>query len=219
MRTITVIAATVSLAVLVGCAGQAVKLSEEHRRTLSTEQVHAVHVEPLGFQVESTGYTMAGVLFTPLVAVGAAFEGIDLHDKLGLEDPVVRVKGRLLDALEEHYRLPNVTRVAQPVGRFVGDTQYKSLRGIVLEVRTTRWGIDNNRAKYAAGARVLRLSDGSTLWDATCDAAIADEDKPSPDMEALRTDNGALLKLKLNQAADACADQLAAWAIQRVERR
>lgn len=208
-----------SLVFVVGCAGQSVKLSDEHRRTLTTEKVHAVHVEPTGFRVESTGYSVAGVLFTPLVAVGASFEGLNLRETLSLEDPIVLVQERLLAALEGQYRLPNVIRVAQPAARFAGDTQYKSLNGVVLEVRTTKWGIDNNRAKYAAGARVLRLSDGAMLWDAICDDVTADKDKPSPEIDALRADNGALLKAKLNQAAEACADQLVAWVIQRVESR
>jgi hypothetical protein len=213
------IAAVAFLALLAGCAGQRVKMSEDNRKTLTTQPVHAVHVEPTGFGVESTGYTVAGVLFTPLVALGQVAEGSEMRSGLGLEDPVVRVKERLLVALEENYRIPNVIRVAQPASRFSPDTQYKSLSGVVLEVRTTKWGIDNNRAKYAAGVRVVRLSDSVELWNAVCDDVVPDKGKPSPTIEMLRADRGALLKAKLVQAADACTDQLVAWAIERVESR
>jgi hypothetical protein len=213
------VTAAVSLALLAACAGQHTKLTDDHRKTLTEQPVHAIHVEPLGFMVESTGYSVAAVLFTPLVVAGQAAEGSDLRTVLGLEDPVLRVKERVLAAFEERYRLPSVARVAQPSGRLSADTQYKALSGVLLEVRTTKWGIDNNRAKYAAGVRVVRLADSVTLWDAACNEVVADKDKPSPAREALRADNGALLKAKLNQAADACGEQLAAWAIERAESR
>lgn len=212
------IAIVLSLALLAGCAGQRTRLSEEHHKTLTTEPVHAVHsVATAGFMVQSTGYTTAGVLFSPLVVLAQAAEGASMISELGLEDPVVRVKERVLVALEGSYKIPNVIRVAQPVNRLASDT--KSMSGLLFEVRTIKWGIDNNRVKYAAGVRVVRLADNVTLWDAVCNDAIVDKDKPSPTADALRADKGALLKAKLNQAADACADQLAGWAIERVERR
>jgi hypothetical protein len=205
-----------ALALLAGCAGQQVELTEDSRRTLTTQPVHATHVLAQGgFLVESSGYTAAGVLFSPLVVLAQAAEGSTLRSELGLEDPVVRVKERVLGALEAQYKLPNVTRMTEPMT----SAQYKSLTGIVLEARTTRWGIDNNRVKYAAGVRVTRLADGVVLWDAICAQTIADIDKPSPTSEMLRADNGALLKAQLNRAADTCGDQLAAWAVQRAERR
>lgn len=214
------ITAAVSLALLAACAGNHTRLTEDHRKTLTEQTVHAVHVEPAGFLVESTGYSVAAMLIGPLVVAGQAAEGSDLRTGLALQDPVIRVKERVLAALDERYRLPNVVRVAQPASRFAVDTtQYKALSGVVFEVRTTTWGIDNNRAKYAAGVRVLRLADHVVLWDAVCNDVIADKDKPSPEREALRADKGALLQAKLNQAADACSDQLAAWAIERAGSR
>jgi hypothetical protein len=206
-------------ALLAGCAGQNVRFSEDNRKLLTTQQVHAVHLQPLGFVVESTGRTVAAVFFTPLVAIAYAAEGGELHSTLGLEDPAPRVKERLLGALEKEYRIPNLTRVAQPAARFGAEPIYAELGGVIVEVRTTHWGIDNNRAKYAAGVRVLRLPDGETIWDATCDQVIAGKDKPSPTLDELRADSGALLKASLRDAADICADQLSEWALERAEKR
>jgi hypothetical protein len=213
------VTAAVSLALLAACAGQHTKLTDDHRKTLTEQPVHAIHVEPPAFLAESTGYTMAMFVLAPLAIGGPIAEGSDLRTAHGVEDPVIRVKERVLSAFEDRYRLANVTRVAQPSGRLSADTQYNALSGVLLEVRTTKWGIDNNRAKYAAGVRLVRLADGVTLWNAVCNEVVADKDKPSPAREALRADNGALLKAKLNQAADACGEQLAAWAIERAGSR
>lgn len=87
--------------------------------------------------------------------------------------------------------------------------------GAVLDVRTMKWGIDNNRAKYSARARLVRLADSTILWEATCNEFVADKAKPGPTMEALTANDGELLKTKLGEAADLCADQLWAWATTR----
>jgi len=208
-----------AVALLAGCAGQNVRFSEDNRKLLTTQPVHAVHLQPLGFVVESTGRTVAAVFLGPLLAVAYAAEGGELHSGLGLEDPALRVKERLLSALEKEYRIPHLTRVAQPGARFGAEPVYAELSGVIFEVRTTHWGIDNNRAKYSAGVRVLRLPDGETIWDAACEQVIAGKDKPSPTIDELRADNGALLKANLNDAADLCADQLSQWALERAEKR
>lgn len=208
-----------SVALLAGCAGQNVRFSEDNRKLLTTQPVHAVHLQPLGFAVESTGRTVAAVFFGPLLAVAYAAEGGELHGGLGLEDPALRVKEHLLSALEKEYQIPNLTRVAQPGARFAVEPVYEGVSGVIFEVRTTHWGIDNNRAKYSAGVRVLRLSDRETIWDATCDQVISGKDKPSPTIDELRADNGALLKANLNDAADVCAAQLSQWALERAEKR
>jgi hypothetical protein len=212
----------VLLALLPGCAGQHTQLTDDHRKTLTERPVYAVHLEShTGFMVESTGYSVAGALFSPLIVMAQVAEGAGMLRDLGLEDPAPRVRDRLLAALETQYRMTDVHRVAQPAGRLNPGALYRSFKsdGLVLEVGTAKWGIDNNRAKYAAAARVLRLSDDTVLWQAQCNDAIADRGTPSPTAEVLRANQAELLKAKIIQAADVCADQLAAWAIERAENR
>jgi hypothetical protein len=214
--------AVVAALLLAGCAGQHVKLGDEQRRTLVSQPVYVVAVEPhAGFLVESTGYSAAYYLLSPLTMAVQMAESGGMQRDLALEDPVVRVRDRLLAALETHYKMTSVTRVAQPAGRLNPGALYRTLgsNGLVLEVGTAKWGIDNNRAKYAATARVFRLADDTVLWQAQCNDSIADPGKPGPASEALRANKGELLKAKMIQAADACADQLAAWAIEKAESR
>lgn len=205
----------VSVALLAGCAGQQVHLAQEDRLSLLAQpQIHAVHHRPIGFRVESTGYTTATMLVGPFISVAvAASEAADLQRDLRLEDPAARVKHRLADALQAQLKLANVRMVPEPV--LFDDVELlkeKFQSGVVLDVATTQWGIDNNRAKYLGRGRLVRLADKSVLWEGTCKVVVG-ADKPSPKREELVADEGALLKAHLREAADGCADQLAGWVV------
>lgn len=198
---------------LTACAGQQTRLTAENRRALSTEpQIHAVHyVWTPVFMVESTGYAVASAFFTPLVVLAAAGEGMGLQRDLRLEDPVFRVKDRLVSKLQTDFNLTNVRVVSDPPKNDGVATLKQVLQtGIVLDVKTAKWGLDNARVKYSARARLLRLADSAILWQATCEF-VADKAQPSPKMDELKANDGVLLKTKILEAADGCADQLFAW--------
>lgn len=202
-----------AIACLAGCAGQQVRLGEEDRALLHSQPVHVAHHVPArAFSVESTGYTALGVLVTPLVAGLMVAEGMGIQRDLQLEDPAPRVKERLADALRERLQLASLRMAPAPTTSEDSEYLQKTFgSGVVLEVMTRGWGLDNNRPKYSARARFVRLSDGFTAWQATCEV-IADRDQPSPAREALVANGGELLKAKLVRAAERCAEQLAGWA-------
>jgi hypothetical protein len=81
--------------------------------------------------------------------------------------------------------------------------------GLVLDLRTGHWGMDNHRAKYYARARIINLDNSEVLWDRHCRWVVVDRAAPSPKKEALYADDGALLKANLQRAAETCADELA----------
>ena len=206
-------AAGVTLLLLTACAGQHTRLSSENRRSLAADpQLHAVHHKTMGsFSYESTGYSLAGAFITPLVVFAQVAEGSGMESDLQLEDPVLRVKDRLVTALQSQFKLANVVAVSVPPKSDSIATLAQAFRtGVVLDVRTMKWGVDNARAKYSARARLIRLSDAAILWSATCEY-IADKAKPSPKMTELKENGGILLKAKILDAADGCADQLVAW--------
>jgi hypothetical protein len=175
-------------------------------------QIHAVHHKSMQtFGYESTGYTVAGVLITPLLAIAQVAEGSALETALRLEDPVLRVKDRLVSALRTKFDLVNVVVVpASPKNDGIDTLTRSFATGLVLDVRTMKWGVDNARAKYSARARLVRLADRAILWNATCEFT-ADKTKPGPKMEELKANDGMLLKAKLLDAADGCSDQLVNW--------
>jgi hypothetical protein len=204
-----------TLTLFAACAGQQTRLAPGDLRSLSSQpQIHAVHHVPARiFWVESTGYTAAGVLISPLIVLAQTQESRKLQADFGLTDPAARVKGRLVAMLQNDIGLTNIRTVPDaPKDDTIELLKQTFQTGAVLDVRTTKWGIDNNRAKYSARARLVRLADSTILWEATCNEFVADKAKPGPTREALAANDGALLKTKLGEVADLCADQLWAWA-------
>jgi hypothetical protein len=109
--------------------------------------------------------------------------------------------------------------------------------GVVLEVQTRRWMLESTpRVVYSARARLLRLADSAVIWQGTCEhvaevhvSDVPDFDErrkphptiaqPRPDqlmMEELEANDGKLLKAKLREAADGCADKLLGRAVGKV---
>ena len=204
-----------TLMLLTACAGQQTKLTSDDLRSLSSQpQIHVVHHLPARlFWVESSGYTVVVLLISPLVVIAQGQESQKLQGDFRLEDPAPHVKHRLAALLQNELGLTNVRAVSDPPKNDEVETLKQVFQtGVVLDVRTMKWGIDNNRAKYSGRARLVRLADSAVLWEATCDDFIADKAKPSPTMEALTANDGELLKSKLGEAADLCANQLWAWA-------
>lgn len=206
----------VSMLTLLGaCAAQPPARMNQDELALSLQpRIHAVHYESQrAFSVQSTGYIVAAVLLpTPLVLLAAAADGHGLKREFALEDPVAGMKQRLVTSLESTLKLTNLTPVSAPPP----DEDIETLKrifetGVVLDVRTVRWGIDNNRASYSARARLVRLLDSAVLWEATCRDSV--RGKAGATRDALVADHGKLLKSELREAADACADQLAGWVI------
>jgi hypothetical protein len=107
--------------------------------------------------------------------------------------------------------------------------------GVVLEVQTRTWRVESTRVVYSARAGMLRLSDLSDIWRVACTRvskvqlsdvpAFAEKTMPNiPQVprqeelwmeEALKANDGALLRAKLREAADACADSLAEQALRK----
>ena len=147
------------------------------------------------------------------------FRSLAIQKNLDLQDPVIHVKDRLIATLQRDIGLKNLRAVPDVTSDGTIDTfkeRYPS--GAVLELRTYGWGMEYDRAKYAASAYLTNLADSKLLWSTTCEWVILDEAKPGPDnamdggelRQALYANNGALLKAKLREAAEICADQIVA---------
>jgi hypothetical protein len=208
------VATVVATLVLLGCAGQRIKMSPEDQRGLASQpNIYAVHHQPgVSFLVESTGYTVVAVLLSPMVAGAMVAEGMGIQRDLKLPDLAPRVKERLVNSLKADSNLTNVRMVSEVPQSTNIETLKKTFdTGVVLDVQTRKWGIDNNRAKYSALVRLVRLSDSTVLWEAACNEFVADKGRSAPAREALVANDGELLKAKLREAADGCADELSAW--------
>src|SRR5438477_9433899 len=133
------------LALLAACAAQRPAPMKEDELSLSLQpQIHAVHHEPQrAFSVQSTGYIVAAVLLpTPLVFLAATADGDELKREFALEDPVSRMKQRLVSSLESRLKLTNMTAVSAPLRDDDIETLKRDFEsGLALDVRTVKWGI------------------------------------------------------------------------------
>lgn len=135
--------------------------------------------------------------------------------KYSLQDPVLRVKERFLSTLSVDFDLKNIRPVQGPLT----DDRVPALKerfgqGVVIDFKTIKWDLlyyltdwSHYRIAFSARARMVRLEDSKIIWQGVCDIVGKDR-KTSPTLDELESNNGALLKVKLNGAADRCVEEL-----------
>jgi hypothetical protein len=140
----------------------------------------------------------------------------------GIEAPLDRIRERAVARLTGPLGYPAVLR--QPPA-MVADASVDSLRAsikapLVLDFGTRSWGLGNLAEHGGAPkpddliythhhvrARLVRLSDGQILWRAICGLRGYPNDQ-AVKYSDLVANGGAILREKLNVAADACANEL-----------
>jgi hypothetical protein len=146
---------------------------------------------------------------------------IAIRTETGVEAPIDRVRERF------------VARIGGPLGYsvvqgrplvMVANDSVETLRAsvkspLVLDFRTTSWGIANLRGggepkpedpiytHHFVRARVVRLSDGKILWSAVCGLRGYPGDETAQ-LKQIVADGGVVLRQKLTAAADRCSDEL-----------
>jgi hypothetical protein len=85
------------------------------------------------------------------------------------------------------------------------------LSGFIFDVRTQLWAVGYPSTmhgyKYWAQVRLIDMAHANLWWQGICKIED-DTSKELPTQEQLKADNGVLLKAKVVQAADKCAEQL-----------
>ncbi|HEY1266724.1 MAG TPA: hypothetical protein VGH16_05670 [Candidatus Binatia bacterium] len=144
-------------------------------------------------------------------------EGNKIARENSLQDPVYVLQDRFLSGLANNYGVTNFKVVEQT--RKDSDEKTEKLKadfkdGNILEFKTTASAIVpiqhwfSNEWKYTYGAelRLIRLSDGRTLWQQQCTA----DGKPLEKKDMLTADGAKVLKSDMPAAAEECARQLLA---------
>ena len=188
-------------------------------------EILVVHYPTTVFRVGTPGKMRAATWLGPIgmaAAVAAmGSHGEELRTKYSLEDPVLRVRNKVLTAVRENPGLQNLRVREDPVtiaGEDPAELRKVLGSGTVLDFRTAGWGMlywpmrveTNYRMNYGVVSRLIRLEDAKVLWQGTCTAASAVDAESSPTMEQLEANDGELLKAHVNKVADACAADLAA---------
>lgn len=137
--------------------------------------------------------------------------------QIRLDDPAGRVRERFVDRTMESLRSSPERFLSTDE---VGELKATLRSGVVLDFRTLEWAVvaapkfipftaEHYQVSYMVRARLVRLEDPKVVWQATC-ASQGRDAKAKWTMEELTANEGVLLKEKLAEAAEACADELTA---------
>jgi hypothetical protein len=149
------------------------------------------------------------------------FQSASMKETLGLKDPVPYAKEALADALRRALQLGNLSVVQETMSvAALNSLTQKNASGLLLEIATEYWGLEEYRAKYYAEAKLTNLADLSVLWTWSCPAMLSntvDHKKMQPESdeaaraleESLLADDGALIKAALRDAAERCGGMIA----------
>src|SRR5258707_5394616 len=131
---------------ITACAGPN-KLARDEQLALSSQpKIHAVHHRPAAAFAAREPITTAALRDTPAdPTVGESTR----PQREQPEDPAPRVKSRLVSALQANLKLTNVGTVSDPLQ----NDDVKTLKdvfktGVVLDVRTMKWGGDDYQGNY-----------------------------------------------------------------------
>jgi hypothetical protein len=210
-RGIGVASLLLALLLTYGCAPKLIKMEKaELARLHDAGEIQAIHYSPPSPEASMGDENPQSALHILILP----FELRESHRKskqveeLSLEDPVLRVKERVVPALETAFDLKRVRLVQAPI---VGDDldQLKAAlgKGFVIDFKTIILQIVNEKIRYLARSRVVRLEDSETLWQGVCDVKNT---IPDGSWDELTAAKGKLLKEKFKKSAEICAQQLLA---------
>ena len=227
------IAAAVCVVLLAACSAPAA-LTEAQRRQLSSQPVlYAVNYVPSRpFTIRPEDQARARFISRavpdrePSRSQGAApaedatrgsarrariFSRAPARPAARPDDPAVHIKQSLAAGLSAQL---GVARV-EPVQLSASEEAVEALRkrftsGVLLDVRTLRWGLENGHVAYLARVRIIDLDAGKIVWIGACewkpdghvDRAIGADD--------LLADDAHVLRAAIGHAAESCARSLRA---------
>src|SRR6266513_1365582 len=190
--------ASLLIVTMTGCAGPHKLARDDQLSRSSQPRIYAVHHRPATVFVDRETIPAAVLPDTP--SDPSASENARLKREQP-EDPAPHVKSRLVRTLQAHLKLTNVDTTTGPLQNDDDIKTHKDAfkTGVVLDVRTMKWGRDDSRGYYSVRARMVRLEDSSVLWKTTCSARWFNDGEP--------------LQAQLRIASDDCAAQLSAKAL------
>lgn len=181
--------------------------------------IQLVHIPgpPFEFKMNAKGllFLIGGIYTLPTAMTADKREAEKAQKEFQLEDPVLQLKQRFFANLTSHIRPLNASILADPItSTMTGDLNKVVQTGFAFVFQTTVWQVSRDssigwrhyRTIVGATAQLIEPEKDKILWQSNCRFVSKD----ATSIVELRADNGALLKLKLKEAAESCADEL--WA-------
>ena len=221
----SLIAVVVAAVLFTGCAssdGVAPNRAELARLGNDpSAQVRAVVHKPAPFVLTSAAKVGVGSMFGMIGAGIAANSmekaGQELIASAGVADPAAAVRDRVAEALRGQYGIEPVVVETAPPSDSVAELKKTLGSGVVFDVRTLGWQLlyyptdwTHHYVLYMGRARLVRLDDGKVLWDGRCLHKLPDAQGQRKTVDEYRADGGVLLREKIEEAANGCAETLIA---------
>jgi hypothetical protein len=211
----------VALAGTTGCAPRAIRFGPDDLAALNRGATVALaRHQPPAFAVETAGNSaigsVSGVSGGELVFPGRAAGSAPIEREYGLDDPAIRVRKAVLDALTFEAGVAAApTEVPAPADdRVEALVESAGSDGWLLDVRTLQWGLavdpkflTRYRVSLRARGRLIDLAHGRAAWQGVCDATEHDAPIGST-LPELTAGDAEPLKKRLDQAAERCGRAL-----------
>jgi SnoaL-like polyketide cyclase len=220
----------VALLGLAACTAN-IPLTDSKLESIHDRPLHAMHREPPILNKQTAGRSLAttplglfGILgvMTDVIASSAAVTagGQAVVKEFKIEDPAILIKNRLAGNLRNVHGFSDVRVVEAPQSRELKEPKaFQAVvpeGGIVLDVWTESWAISFLPAKwnryriyYVGKARLLDPWSGKLLASAKAKFLEEyEENSSAPSHDELLANDAALLKAKLQQAAQQVAGEL-----------
>lgn len=141
--------------------------------------------------------------------------GNKMVGEYGLTDPSLRIRDRLLSTLAGDLDLKSFDVVPDPLeSDSLGSIRARFPNRLVLDLKTDFWTLHGSvlssrrRLVSLVRARLIRTAGDKVVWEGWCGAG--QDESASRSFAEFTADNGALLRARLDEVADACTELLRA---------
>jgi hypothetical protein len=186
---------------LFGCASSVIKpvaLNSDVRRSLVDEtEIRVIHFEP-----------WHRIWFGTFSTKGNGW--------YSLEDPLIEVKQQFLNGLQENLSLKNIRSISQyRLNNNLPQLKRTYMQGLVLSFHTSTWKLIPYRCvkacyrlEYSVVARLIHVESENIAWQKECHAVVEEAYEEINPSAKFRIDEMTITKLKRDQAATMCANDL-----------
>lgn len=199
-----------------GCAQKLIPIDRKEIVQLKNQAVIQVYYYPYLFKVykmDLIGLISSDYLYQEILAES---RGRKMVGDYSLDNPLSRVMDRFMSALADQLNLKIVSQgilASGDIDTTKGDFEKENT--MTLDFETLDWRLlffltdwTHYRVIYSVRSRLIRLTDSKVVWQGLCVVKNQDTKYHRPTMKELVENNAKLLKAKLDEAADICAEQL-----------